>query len=79
MSVIADTSQVEMTPYVATAERWSEVHKVTAVSRSDLEANTAFVGASVGVSVGCAVAAFPSARAKKKSVTILRDSPGACE
>ena len=51
MSVIADTSQVEMLPYVATAEPWSEVHKVTAVSRSDLEANTAFVGASVGVAV----------------------------
>ena len=39
MSVIADTSQVEMTPYVATAEVALEVHKSTAVWSSDLEAN----------------------------------------
>ena len=39
MSVIADTSQVEMTPYVAEAEVASEVHASTAVRSSDLEVN----------------------------------------
>ena len=36
MSVILDTSQVEMWPYVSTASSTSEVHKLTAVWSSDL-------------------------------------------
>ena len=85
MSVTADTSQVEMTPYVSSASTWSKVHKSRAVLSCALSAIDAYVGASVGVavvgvsvgvSVGVAVAAVPSARATKTSVTILRDSCG---
>ena len=40
MSVTADTSQVEMCPYVAVAVVGSEVHALTAVARADLEVKT---------------------------------------
>ena len=40
MSVTADTSQVEIGPYVASAQAALEVHMLTAVWSSDLEVNS---------------------------------------
>ena len=52
MSSIADTSHVEMGPYVAVAAVASEVHASTASTRSSFVVKTWIVGWAVGSAVG---------------------------